>query len=228
MDKNTHSGHRERMRKRYLNAGNLDSFDEHQILEMLLFYAIPRKDTNEIAHKMIKEFGSLEILINASPEAIANRTGVSLNTAVLVSMVGALKNRVSEGSMRGVKLKDASQVKKYCIELLKNQTTEVFYVICLDAQRQVIAPIEIAKGGEKQVEIRLSAMLAQIGTLGPKYAVCTHNHPNKIMQFSVDDIKSTLDIKRGLEQYKIKLMDHILVCGNEAVSMSEIKNYMFK
>ena len=228
MDKNTHSGHRERMRSRYLNAGNLDGFDEHQILEMLLFYAIPRKDTNEIAHKMIKEFGSLEILINSAPEAIANRTGVTLNTAVLVSMVGDIKNLCKTKALRGVKLKTAEQVKEYCAGLFKKDLMEeVFYVVCLDAERRVIAPIEVARGGESQVTIRLSALISQIGVLGARYAVCTHNHPHKIKKFSMDDMDTTIKLRAGLASYKIKLMDHILVCGEETVSMSETKKFKF-
>ena len=228
MDKNTHSGHRERMRKRYLNAGNLDSFDEHQILEMLLFYAIPRKDTNEIAHKMIKEFGSLEILINASPEAIAHRTGVSINTAVLISMVGDIKSLCKKQTLRGVKLKTAKQVREYCARLFPSDLAEeVFYVVCLDTERRVIAPIEVARGGESQVAIRLSALLSQIGVLGARYAVCTHNHPQKIKKFSLEDIDTTMRLRMGLAGYNIKLMDHILVCGDDTISMSETKKYKF-
>ncbi len=228
MDKNTHSGHRERMRSRYLNAGNLDGFDEHQILEMLLFYAIPRKDTNEIAHKMIKEFGSLEILINSSPEAIANRTGVSLNTAVLISMVGDIKKLCKKQALRGVKLKTTKQVREYCAGLFPPELAEeVFYIVCLDTERRVIAPIEVARGGESQVTIRLSALISQIGVLGARYAVCTHNHPHGIKKFSMDDVDTTVRLRMGLAGYNIKLMDHILVCGEETVSMSETKKYKF-
>ncbi|MBR6400922.1 MAG: RadC family protein [Firmicutes bacterium] len=227
MKANSHSGHRERMRSRYLNEGGLDSFEDHQILEMLLFYAIPRRDTNELAHKMIREFGSLEALVNSRAEAIAARTGVSLNTAVLVSMIGSIQKRRGSLARRGICLKEREEVKKYCMQLFRGRQEEVLYVLCLDKNMRLIAPVEVAEGGDKQVYARLNRVLAQIGTMGAVYAICTHNHPSGTNTFSVDDISSTIKIRTGLAQHNIKLMDHILVCGDEAVSLSETKKFKF-
>ena len=86
MSKNLHAGHRQRVRQRFLSEG-LDAFEDHQVLELLLFYAIPRMDTNDLAHRMIKEFGSLAGLFEADAKDIARRCKVSENTAVLVSLI---------------------------------------------------------------------------------------------------------------------------------------------
>jgi DNA repair protein RadC len=87
-----HEGHRKRVKDRFLSEG-LDAFEDHQVLELLLFYCIPRRDTNELAHRMIKEFGSLAGLFEAEPKDISKRCGVSENTAILVSLVPSLARR---------------------------------------------------------------------------------------------------------------------------------------
>ena len=90
---NIHKGHRERVRERFIKDGNLDSFQDHEIIEFLLFYAIKMRDTNELAHRMIERFGSLHALLNASPKEIAEKCSVSENTAVLVSLIPHLCRR---------------------------------------------------------------------------------------------------------------------------------------
>lgn len=96
MDKSLHEGHRKRVKERFANEG-LDSFNDHQVLELLLFYAIPMKDTNELAHKMIKEYGSLSGLFEADSKDICKRCQVSENTAILVSLIPSLSRRYFKG-----------------------------------------------------------------------------------------------------------------------------------
>ncbi len=227
MGSSDHAGHRERMRTRYINDGGFDNFEEHQILEMLLFYAIPRRDTNELAHKILNEFGSLDMLINAPPEAVASRTGISLNAAVLISMVGKIQTRSMLKKRVGVKLDTVEKMKEYCYELLKNKAFEVFYIICMDKKMRVISPIELAKGSEMQVGVKISSMMSGINVMGASFAVCAHNHPTGMDEFSIDDIKSTMIMQKTLKLHGVKLTDHILVCGEKAVSMAENKKYTF-
>jgi len=96
MEKKLHEGHRQRVKTRYLTEG-LDAFEDHQVLEMLLFFCIPMKDTNELAHKMVSEFGSLAGLFEADPKDICKRCGVSENTALLVSLIPSLSRRYFKG-----------------------------------------------------------------------------------------------------------------------------------
>ena len=78
---NEHSGHRDRLRERYLSEG-LDSFAPHNVLELLLFYSVPRRDTNVLAHRLIEQFGSLVGVLNAGPEQLAQVEGIGMNAAV--------------------------------------------------------------------------------------------------------------------------------------------------
>ena len=96
MEKHLHWGHRQRVKKRFLEEG-LDAFADHQVLELLLFYCIPMKDTNELAHKMIDQFGSLANLFEARPEEICERCKVSENTAILISLIPKLAGRYYQG-----------------------------------------------------------------------------------------------------------------------------------
>lgn len=93
MEKNVHAGHREKVRQRFIEEG-LDSFEDHQVLEILLFYAIPRRDTNELAHKLLERFGTLEAIFDSSVEEIMDKGQVSKNTAVLIAMIPHLSKRL--------------------------------------------------------------------------------------------------------------------------------------
>lgn len=227
MTGNFHEGHRERLKHRMLNEGGLDNFEDHQILELMLFYAIPRRDTNELAHKILQEFGGLEDLLNAEPEAIANRTGVSINTAILLSLPGKIqKRRIYKNSLRKA-LNTVADMKAYFIDIMKNAATEEFYIVCMDRNRRIIKTKGIEGISRKKIMVNMRNIMLGISQLGAVYAVCSHNHPMGTKMFSANDIAATYELKSALAQCGIKLMDHILVCGEEAVSMAEIRKFNF-
>ncbi|MCL2462445.1 MAG: hypothetical protein FWF44_07245, partial [Defluviitaleaceae bacterium] len=143
---NVHKGHRERMRKKYLQDG-LDNFEDHEILEILLFYCIPMKNTNELAHELIAEFGSLTVLFESDPVEIMRRGKVSEATAVLISMIPSLANHyfVSKWE-RNTRMNSSETAGKYAVSLFAGKTVELFYVMCLDAQRHLIHATKISEG----------------------------------------------------------------------------------
>lgn len=121
-----HEGHRKRVKDRFLSEG-LDAFEDHQVLELLLFYCIPRRDTNELAHRMIKEFGSLAGLFEAEPKDISKRCGVSENTAILVSLVPSLARRYFKARWgEKPKLDLSSKAGDYAISLSQGGPTRHF------------------------------------------------------------------------------------------------------
>lgn len=137
MEKNLHEGHRKRVKERFIIEG-LDSFNDHQVLELLMFYAIPMKDTNELAHKMIKEFGSLSGLFEANPKDICNKCGVSENSAILISLIPSLARRYFKGKWgEKIVLNSASKAGEYSVSLFVGKHYENFYIICLDSQNKV-------------------------------------------------------------------------------------------
>ncbi len=221
MDKKLHEGHRQRVKARYLSEG-LDAFEDHQVLEMLLFFCIPMKDTNELAHKMIREFGTLVGLFEADPKDISRRCGVSENTAILISLIPSLSRRYFKGKW-GDKpvLNSSSKAGEYSVSLFAGRTYEVFYVICLDAQNRVNYADLVHEGtiNEAPVYPRLiveTALRHQANTV-----ILAHNHPSGNLQPSNADIDITRKIIAALEAISICVVDHIIVAGDKYLSFTE-------
>ncbi|MBF7096047.1 RadC family protein [Alkalibacter mobilis] len=224
MEKNLHNGHRNRVKTRFLNEG-MDHFDDHQVLEMLLFYSIPRKDTNEIAHKMLKEFGSLATLFESSPEEISQRSGVSLNASILLSMIPSLSKRYSKARW-GDKplLNSSSKAGEFAKTLFTGYIYEAFFIICLDTQNKVRHSALVHEGtiNEAPVYPRLiveTALRHQANSI-----ILSHNHPGGSLRPSRADIEVTDRISSALEPISIKVVDHIIVAGDSYYSFAENGN----
>ena len=221
MDKNLHQGHRQRVKARYLEEG-LDAFADHQVLEMLLFYCIPMKDTNELAHKMIREFGSLAGLFEADAKAICERCQVSENTAILVSLIPKLAGRYYKGKLgdRPV-LGNPQAAGDYIKTLFAGRTYEAFYVISLDSQNRVNHASLVHEGtiNEAPVYPRLiveAALRHKANTI-----IVAHNHPGGSLRPSKGDIEVTRTIKEATEAIAIRVVDHIIVAGDQFFSFAD-------
>lgn len=223
MDKNLHKGHRQRVKARYLAEG-LDAFEDHQVLEMLLFYSIPMRDTNELAHKMIKEFGSLAGLFEADPKDICNRCGISENTAVLVSLVPSLARRYFKGKWGNKPvLSSSSKAGEYAVSLFTGRTYEVFYLICLDAQNRVNHAALVHEGTINEAPVYPRLIVENALRHQANSVILAHNHPGGSLKPSDADIKVTKNIKSALEAISIKVYDHIIVAGDQYVSLLQEK-----
>ncbi len=223
MDKNLHKGHRQRVKARYLAEG-LDAFEDHQVLEMLLFYSIPMRDTNEFAHKMIKEFGSLAGLFEADPKDICNRCGISENTAVLVSLIPSLARRYFKGKWGNKPvLSSSSKAGEYAVSLFTGRTYEVFYLICLDAQNRVNHAALVHEGTINEAPVYPRLIVENALRHQANSVILAHNHPGGSLKPSDADIKVTKNIKSALEAISIKVYDHIIVAGDQYVSLLQEK-----
>lgn len=221
MEKKLHEGHRQRVKTRYLAEG-LDAFEDHQILEMLLFYCIPMKDTNELAHKMIQEFGSLAGLLEADHKDVCRRCGVSENTAILVSLIPSLARRYFKGKW-GDKpiLNSSTKAGEYAMSLFTGRTYEAFFIICLDSQNRVNYAALVHEGtiNEAPVYPRLiveAALRHQANSI-----ILAHNHPGGSLRPSNADIDVTKKISTAVEAISIKVVDHIIVAGDKYYSFAE-------
>ena len=216
-----HDGHRQRVKARYLKEG-LDAFEEHQVLEMLLFYSIPMKDTNELAHKMIQEFGSLAGLFEANPIDISKRCEVSENTAILISLIPSLSRRYFKGKW-GDKpvLNSSSKAGEYAISLFAGRTYEAFFVICLDTQTRIIHADLVHEGTIDEAPVYPRMIVESALRHKANSVVLAHNHPGGGLQPSKADIEITKRITAALEAISISIMDHIIVAGDKYVSFAE-------
>ncbi len=221
MDKKVHDGHRKRVKNRYLTEG-LDAFEDHQVLEMLLFYGIPMRDTNELAHKMIKEFGSIATLFESDPRDISERCGISEHTAILVSLIPSLARRYFKGKW-GDKpvLNSSTKAGEYAVSLFAGRVYEVFFVICLDAQNRVNYPALVHEGTINEAPVYTRVIVEVALRHQASNIILAHNHPGGTLQPSKADIEVTKKIFAAVEAISIKVMDHIIVAGDRYYSFAE-------
>ncbi|MCD7778564.1 MAG: hypothetical protein LUH47_08685 [Clostridiales bacterium] len=226
--KSIHAGHRKRVTARYIKEGSLANFADHQILEFLLFYAYPQGDTNEIAHRILEEFGgSLIALFNASPDEIRRRCGVTESTAALLSLISDLAGYYIKKTNEEPKYLDTPErVQKYAVSRFagKNACVETFYIICLEMKNKKMALLNdliIISNSPDSVELSMKEVVEKVLMTKTKYIVLTHNHPGGNLTPSGTDIKTTTTIKNYLEPLGIKVLDHIIVSGNNCYSFAE-------
>lgn len=218
---NIHSGHRARMRERYLEEG-LDGFQDHEVVEFLLFYCIPMKDTNALAHKMIKEFGNLHNLLEADPRDIERRCGVSINTAILLSLVGPLSRRYlkQKWGQRPV-LNSSAKAGNYAISLFSGRPYECFYLICLDSQNHVNHASLVHEGTINESPVYPRIIVETALRHKANSVILAHNHPGGSLKASAADIDITRRITEALKPININVIDHIIVAGERYISFAE-------
>lgn len=216
-----HEGHRERIKKRFLNEG-LDSFEDHQVLELLLFYAIPRKDTNELAHTLINKYGSLSAVFEADPVELATTIGISDNSAVLLSLIPYLSRYYLKDKWSKNEIIDSStKAGKYLLDLFAGRNYEMFYLICLDVQNKVINASLVHEGTVNEVHIYPRIIVETALRYKANSVILAHNHPSGSIEISIADEEATKKIKLALNAISIQVMDHIIVAGNHYVSFAE-------
>ena len=219
--RNIHEGHRDRMRSRYLQEG-ADGMANHEILEMLLYGIIPRGDTNEIAHHLLDEFGSISNLIEADPYEIAKMAGVGTKSAVFLSLLHELVLRYEREKMeQKPALTSISRSVEYCRALLAFRPIERFYVICLDSRRKVLHTSKVSEGtvNDAAVSPRLVAEKA-LRYQATSVLLC-HNHPKGSVKPSFDDINLTARLRKMLEPLGVEVVDHIIIGEYEYFSFFE-------
>ncbi len=223
MEKDLHEGHRNRVKERFLNDG-LDSFADHQVLEFLLFYCYKRIDTNEIAHKMIKEFGSLHNLFEASAQEISKRCKVSLNVAVLVSLVPSLSKRYFLSKWDKKEIIDTSKkAGLFATALFTGMTIECFYLICLNNNRALIYSAKVFEGTITETPVYPREIVITALKHDAASVILAHNHPGGILSPSKSDIEATKKVISALETVNIEVIDHIIVAGDKYFSFFEKK-----
>ena len=224
--KNIHEGHRERLKKKYLEGG-LNILAEHEVVELLLFYAVKQGDVNPLAHRLIKEFGSLHLLLEADAETIARTCKLTMNTAILISLALPLARRYHKAKWQNKNiLSDSHAACEYASGLFTGETDEVFYMICLDAKNQVIFTVELARGTIDKAPIYPRVITDKALKHNAASVILTHNHPSGHEMPSLSDLAATKSIAETLEKIEVKVVDHIIV-GKSAMSLAEKKIMSF-
>lgn len=216
-----HEGHRQRLKDRFRREG-LDNFDELYVLELLLFYCIPRKDTNPIAHRLLDQFGSLTAVLEARPEELEKVEG--LNTAAstflsLITQVGRYYQvrRAEPGDI----LRTSDQCGNYLMPYFFGRDTETVFMLCLDAKCKVICCKKVGEGNVNSANIPIRRVVEMALSANATSVVLAHNHPSGLALPSADDVQTTFRVSAALETVEITLADHIVVCGDDFISMAQ-------
>jgi DNA repair protein RadC len=211
------------MKERFLREG-IEHFEPHNVLELLLFYSIPQKDTNETAHKLIERFGSLSAVFDAPFSELIKIEGVKEHSATLIKLIPELAKRyVSEtGSFSGTSLPTVDDVGKYFKSKYIGVTKETVYLLLLDNKYKVIDCIKIHEGSVNSSAITMRKLIEAAIETKASFAVLAHNHPGGIALPSSDDIFTTRETARAFTLIGVDFLAHILVAGDKYI---DILNY---
>ncbi len=216
-----HDKHRERMRKRFLKSRGAD-FEEHQLLEMLLFSAFSRTDTNDLAHVLINKFGSLNAVLDAPVEELVKIKGIGETSAVTIKLAQKIACIYLMHEDKGpVILNDGDDVGRYLVPRYLGMRDEVVHLLCIDGKNKLLSMDEIHRGTinmsivdvRKVVEIALMRNATAV--------ILSHNHPSGVAIPSHNDIEATEQLRDALRLINVTLFDHLIISGNDWVSMAE-------
>ena len=220
-----HEGHRGRMRKRFLATG-FAGFPEHEMLEMLLYYCIPRRDTNEIARALIEKYGSLHAVLCADAAELQQFPDISENAAVYLTMFRAVYQYDVQNQMTGAVLDDFRKCCDFFAELYQYDTREIVRIALLDEKLRVIRCETVSEGHPSAAQITVHRITELAYSAGSNTVILAHNHPRGTASISPEDIAVTRHLVPILRQCAVSLADHIVVGENEAVSMREYGVYL--
>lgn len=216
-----HQGHRERMRKKFLLNG-FDNFEDHEILEFVLFYAIPRKDTNEIAHLLIEKFGSLDAILDAPINLLKEVDGIGESAAIFIKMISSLARTYVERKNNAINnYKGESDLNHKIALKFIGRTEETVAVILLDAKGKIIYEGIVTKGSVNAVNIYIRKLIELITLYNANSILIAHNHPSGIAVPSQEDVETTAKLSNIFQSMNINFLDHIIVADHDFVSLKE-------
>lgn len=211
----SHEGHRQRLKNRFLEHG-LESFEKHNILELLLFYSIPQKDTNDLAHALLDSFGSLKGVFEADFSELIKIPGIKENTATLIKLIPELAREYMFEEVSEDRIFDtADKIGKFFVRKYIGEVNEKVYLMLLDNGFKLLNVSEIHEGSVNSAKISTRKIMTQVIKYNASMAVVAHNHPNGLAVPSLEDVNTTYSLRRTLDGYEVKLLEHILVGGNE-------------
>ena len=209
------------MKARFSEHG-LESFSELNALELLLFYAIPRSDTNPVAHRLLKHFGSLEAVFSASERELTEIEGVGPSAALLLRLIPQIVKKSQVTRTEEIRqITNSREAGSYLLPRFLNEKDEVIYVLFLDAKKSVIACSEMGRGVVNGADISVRRIVETALKNKASSVIVSHNHPDGIALPSKEDDYFTKRLYSSLNLIGIKLEDHLIIAGDEYVSLAD-------
>lgn len=218
-----HRNHRMRLKRRYLREG-ISGFEPHNVLELLLFYAIPQKDTNDLAHELLNRFGSVPGVFDAPIEELLKVKGVGMHTATLIKLIPDLwrvyeRDRVADSRP---KINSTVTAASYLAPLFTGRSTEAVAALALDAGGGLVGSEILGEGSPMAAPIDARRICEWAINIRAGGIVLAHNHLGSgNCRPSGPDCESTRNIASILNGLDIQLIDHIIFCAGEYFSMAD-------
>lgn len=215
-------GHRDRLRGRFIEKGP-DSLADYELLELLLFTAIPRKDVKPLAKEMLEKFGNISAIFNAPIHELKKVPGLSEKTVITFKTIQALFHRMmKEDVMRKPVLNSWSRLLEYCQTTMAHEQNEHFRILFLNKKNELIADEIQQSGTVDHTPAYPREIMKRALELGATALILVHNHPSGDPTPSEADIDMTFAIKAAGEPFNIVVHDHLIVSKNGTTSMRNL------
>lgn len=221
LEESLHNGHRQRLKKRFLQEG-LQNFEDHEILQLILFYAIPMKDTNELAHLLLEKYGSISKVVEADPKDLVKIDGISEHSAILLNILPQfyIRYKTDRGKER-ICLDSLKKAGEFIRNLYYGISYEIVYILCLDVQHNLIHYEILHEGTIDEASIYPRLVVESALRHKAHSIILSHNHPGGTLDISKADIDATKRIISALSPIEIDVMDHIIITGDRYISFAE-------
>ncbi len=215
---NPHKNHRRRMKQQFIRGG-IDQYEPHQVLELLLFYAIPQRDTNPLAHRLLDHFGDLASVLDADYEELCRIDGISEHSATLLVLCGKLLSRYHKEKKKRPKFSNFDEINDYLCAQLVHEKCETLLLMSLNNRCQMINCTVVRTGTITSTETN-ARELVQVALRDRATAVVVaHNHPAGLALPSVEDVDATKVFVAAFNMMEIDVLDHIIVAQDDYYSM---------
>lgn len=219
-----HDDHRRRVKQKFRDNG-LDAMHDHEALELLLFYSIPRIDVNPVAHRLMERFGSLHRVLEAPIEELMRVKGIGENSALLLHLCSALCRRCevdrAEQTMKQKPISSTEEIGIYMVPRFLGMRDEVVMLACVDNRGIVLDCQEIARGSVNETSITVRRIVELAMLFNAAGVILAHNHPSGLALPSREDITTTKRVQAGLDAVGVRLLDHVIVADGDFVSLRD-------
>lgn len=217
--KQTHASHRARLKNRFCHQG-LEHFEDHNVLELLLFYAIPQRDTNPLAHRLMERYGSLSAVFDAPTEDLMQVEGVGEHTALLIKLIPSLARRYCESrfALKG-ELPEYERVGEYLVAHFLGQEKESVYALFYSSTMEFLEGVELFSGGLNSAAFSVRELAEHAILKKASYVILAHNHPGGVPIASAADLDVTRQVRGFLQSMEVLLLDHFIVADGKYFSL---------
>ena len=213
-----HDGHRERLRSRFRKEG-LEHFAQHEALELLLYYCIPRKDTNPIAHRLLERFHDLPGVLNAPASELTKIPEVGQNVADYLNILRQLHRYCAVCEAEEIALTSIDACGRYLAPRFTEHRNEVVYLLCLDAKCKVLECSKVGEGSVNSAAVPIRRIVEMALGANATAVVLAHNHPSGVALPSDEDKATTHRLAMALRAVEIELVDHLIIADDDYISL---------